>query len=310
MPARARQPRVTPHDLARDARRSLGQLGVERVAIAALLLLIALITAATSWGLPLLRDAESALYDLRAANFAPAVDTDKRIALVVYTAETNRTTGQISPVDRTILAQALQQIDRLGAKAVAIDILFDSPQDDDPLLQRTLKAMRTPTFLAYADNRTNPEAITHEQDRDLKAYLAQVRGPWVKPASILLETDGDGVARRWPRQFAGLPPLLAIALTQRDGHPDARFLGYSGPIRYRLPLSSDRPVFDKVPIDLLADPASAELVGDVVRGRYVVIGGDFPEFDRFDTPFSRRGDPVTGERQMIGAEVHASMLAQ
>ncbi|MET0179528.1 MAG: adenylate/guanylate cyclase domain-containing protein, partial [Novosphingobium sp.] len=44
--------------------------------------------------------------------------------------------------------------------------------------------------------------------------------------------------------------------------------------------------------------------------RYVVIGGDFPEFDRFDTPFSRRGDPVTGERQMIGAEVHASMLAQ
>ncbi|MET0180159.1 MAG: adenylate/guanylate cyclase domain-containing protein [Novosphingobium sp.] len=310
MPNRVRRPRATPSELVRNARRGLGQLGVERIAIAALLLVLALISAATSWRVPLIRDAESALYDLRAANFAPAVDTDKRIALVVYTAETNRTTGQISPVDRTILAQALQQIDQLGAKAVAIDILFDSPQDDDPLLQGTLRAMRTPTFLAYADNRTNPEAITHEQDRDLKTYLAAVTGPRVKPASILLETDGDGVARRWPRQFAGLPPLLAVAMTRTEGDADARFAGYSGPIRYRLPLSSDRPVFDKVPIDLLADPASATLVGDVVKGRYVVIGGDFPEFDRFDTPFSRRGDPVTGDRQMIGAEVHASMLAQ
>ena len=34
---------------------------------------------------------------------------------MVYTADTNRATGQISPVDRTILAKALTQIDQLGA---------------------------------------------------------------------------------------------------------------------------------------------------------------------------------------------------
>ena len=94
------------------------------------------------------------------------------------------------------------------------------------------------------------------------------------------------------------------------GDRDARFARYSGPIRFRLPLSSDRPVFDKIPIDLVADPATSGLVQDVIKDRYVLIGGDFSDFDQFDTPFTRTGNPVTGESRMIGVEVHASMLAQ
>ena len=304
------QPPESGGERARSVRRVIGQLGSARIAIAVLLLIIALQIAGSSWHLPLLRDAESALYDLRAANLAPGADTDKRVTLVVYTADTNRATGQISPVDRTILAKALAQIDQLEAKAVAIDVLFDSPQDDDALLQGTLKAMKTPVFLAFADAKTNPDAITYEQEQDLRAYVAAAASPQVKPASILLETDTDGVARRWPREYAGLPPLLAVALSQAGGDPDARFTSYTGPIRYRMPLSSDRPVFDKIPIDLLADPDSAPLVQEVIKNRYVMIGGDFADFDRFDTPFTRTGNPITGERQMIGVEVHASMLAQ
>ncbi|QGN53486.1 adenylate/guanylate cyclase domain-containing protein [Novosphingobium sp. Gsoil 351] len=310
MPDRRRAPRDDPGNRVRSVRRIAGQLGGARIAIALLLLTIALQIAALSWGLPLLRDAESALYDLRAANLAPGADTDKRITLVVYTADTNRATGQISPVDRTILAKALAQIDRLGASAIAIDVLFDSPQDDDALLQGTLKEMKTPVFLAFADAKTNPDAITYEQEQDLRTYVAAAASPKVKPASILLETDTDGVARRWPRQYVGLPPLLAVALSEAAGDGDNRFMHYTGPIRFRMPLSSDRPVFDKIPIDLLADPDSADLVGNVIKGRYVMIGGDFSDFDKFDTPFTRTGNPITGERQMIGVEVHASMLAQ
>ena len=307
---RRRAARDQQGDRARSARRIVGQLGGARIAIAFLLLVISLQIAAASWRMPLLRDAESALYDLRAANFAPGTDTDKRLTMVVYTAETNRAAGQISPVDRTVLAKALAQIDRLGAKAIGVDVLFDSPQDDDPLLQATLKAMRTPVFLAYADARTNPEAITYEQEQDLRRYIGAVASPKVKPASILLETDSDGVARRWPQQYEGLPPLLSVALSKAAGEGDPRFADYTGPIRYRLPLSSDRPVFDKIPIDLLADPESAPLVADVIEGRYVLIGGDFSDFDQFDTPFTRTGNPITGERRMIGVEVHANMLAQ
>jgi adenylate cyclase len=299
-----------PREIGRTARRSLAQLGWQRTVVAVVLLALALIIASNSWRLPLLRDAEAALYDLRAANFAPATDTDKRITLVVYTADTNRATGQISPVDRTILAKALTQIDQLGAKGIGIDVLFDSPQDDDNLLRAALNGMKTPVFLAYADNKTNPEAITYEQEQDLKAFMRSTGTAMVKPASILLETDADGVARRWPRQYAGLPPLLSVALTNSGANADARFATYTGPIRYRVPSASDRPVFDKIPIDLVADPDTAPLVADAIKGRYVVVGGDFSDFDQFDTPFTRTGNPVTGETRMIGVEVHASMLAQ
>ena len=309
----AKEPRVVsegPREIGRTARRSLSQLGWQRSFVALILLALALFIALNSWRLPLLRDAEAALYDLRAANFAPPTDTDKRITLVVYTADTNRATGQISPVDRTILAKALGQIDQLGAKGIGIDVLFDSPQDDDDLLRASLKGMKTPVFLAFADNRTNPEAITYEQEQDLRAFMQSAGGAMTKPASILLETDTDGVARRWPRQYSGLPPLLSIALTQGSADADPRFASFTGPIRYRVPSASDRPVFDKIPIDLVADPETAPLVADAIKGRYVLIGGDFSDFDQFDTPFTRTGNPVTGETRMIGVEVHASMLAQ
>lgn len=307
---RARQEQADARDMGRTARRSLAQLGWQRVAVAGILLALALYFAFNSWRLPLLRDAEAALYDIRAANFAPPTDTDKRVTLVVYTADTNRATGQISPVDRTILAKALAQIDLLGAKGVGIDVLFDSPQDDDDALRASLKTMRTPVYLAFADNRTNPEAITYEQEQDLRAFMASAQTAMVKPASILLETDADGVARRWPRQYTGLPPLLSLALTNGSGDADSRFARYTGPIRYRVPTATDRPVFDKIPIDLLADPETAPLVAEAVRGRYILIGGDFSDFDQFDTPFTRTGNPVSGETRMIGVEVHASMLAQ
>ncbi|MBA4353592.1 MAG: adenylate/guanylate cyclase domain-containing protein [Novosphingobium sp.] len=299
-----------PREMGKTARRSLRQLGWQRITVAAILLGLALYFAFNSWRLPLLRDAEAALYDIRAVNFAPPSDTDKRVTLVVYTADTNRATGQISPVDRSILAKALVQIDQLGAKGIGIDVLFDSPQDDDVALRASLKAMRTPVFLAYADNRTNPEAITYEQEQDLRAFMTSAQTDKVRPASILLETDADNVARRWPNQHAGLPPLLSLALTNGGSDADSRFARYTGPIRYRVPTASDRPVFDKIPIDLLADPETAPLVADAVKGRYVLIGGDFSDFDQFDTPFTRTGNPVTGETRMIGVEVHASMLAQ
>lgn len=294
-------------------RQGLRQLGWQRLAVAGLLLALALFTALRSWNLPLLSAAENTLYDVRAAGFAPRTDTDKRIVLVVYTDDTNRKTGQISPVDRTVLAQALAQIEGMGAKGIGIDVLMDSAQDDDPLLQAVLRGMRTPVFLAFANNRTNPEAITWEQEQDLRRYLAAVTTDTTKPASILLVTDSDGAARRWPRHYPGLPPLLSEALTQGTSDAAPQFSGFTGPIRYRLPTAKDRPVFEKIPIDLLADPATAPLVADTIRGRYVLIGGDFADFDQFDTPFTRTGlspDPRGGQSRMIGVEIHASMLAQ
>ena len=54
----------------------------------------------------------------------------------------------------------------------------------------------------------------------------------------------------------------------------------------------------------------APKVTDAIKGRYVLIGGDFADFDQFDTPFTRTGNPVTGELRTHGVELHATLLAQ
>ena len=287
------------------------QLGLQRVGVLVLLLAIGVFVAVASWKLPLLRDAESALYDLRAATLAPAVDTDKRIALVVYTPDTNRKTGKISPVDRTMMAKAIANIGKLGAKAVGVDVLLDSPQADDPVLHDALQGMKIPVFLAFTTNKASPENITWEQEQDLRATIAAVRGPTVRPASILLDNDADNVARRWPARKPGMPPLLSMAMTGAvPGDADARFARFTGPIRFRRPASSDRPVFDELPIDFLADPETAAFAEEQIRGRYVLVGAHFSDFDKFDTPFTRTNTRIMGETQTIGVAVHAAMLAQ
>jgi adenylate cyclase len=64
-------------------------------------------------------------------------------------------------------------------------------------------------------------------------------------------------------------------------------------------------VFAKLPIDLLADPETAPLMAEQVKGRYVLIGGDLLDLDLFETPMKK----INGQRT-IGLEVHAAMLAQ
>src|SRR3546814_13378136 len=69
-----------------------------------------------------------------------------------------------------------------------------------------------------------------------------------------------------------------------------------------------------IPIDTFAMPMDADMragFSDLVKGRYVLIGGDIIDYDQFNTPLSRFIDPVTGRHEtMIGLEVHAHMLAQ
>src|SRR3546814_15457549 len=62
-----------------------------------------------------------------------------------------------------------------------------------------------------------------------------------------------------------------------------------------------------MPMDDQMRAAFAELV----KGRYVLIGGDIIDNDQFNTPLSRFPDAITGQHEtMIGLAVHAHMPAQ
>lgn len=285
----------------RSARLLFRRIGPVRTGVTALILLVALLFARYSWHMLFTTVAERALYDLRVVLTAPKVEKDDRVVMVVFNDDTLIATRKRSPLDRATLARALKAIDAMGAKAIGIDILIDQPQDEDPQLIATLKAMHTPTYLAYASSATNPDDIQYRQQQFLDGFQKTVAGPKVKPASIRLEVDSDNVVRSWPVQRASLPPLLAGALA--PGHP--QFRQYSGSIRFLQPKLTEYPVYNKLPIDLFANGAVIPQLADAIRGRYVLIGGDIVDQDAYETPLRGR----TGTT-MIGLEVHATTLSQ
>ena len=241
------------------------------------------------------------LYDVRIVTTASKVAQDDRIVMVVYTDQTLAATGKRSPLDRALLARALHNIDTMRPKAIGIDILIDQPQPEDPELIAAFRAMRTPTWLGFASNSTNATYMQPWQESYLTDFFRRIGPGNVRPTSIRLEDDPDNVERRWPSQPRGLPPFLALAMTQTH----SEFARYQAGIRFRLPKYADRPVFQSFPIDLFANDALAAALRPQIEGRYVLIGGDISDVDQFYTPATR-----LTKRQMPGLEVHASLVAQ
>ena len=294
--------------------RSIKQIGLVRLFVTLLFVIAGFYLARFSWQVPLTSDAERGLYDLRFKTTAKiSRQIDQRITLVVYNDGTLEGLRKRSPLDRATLARALAALDRMGPRAIGIDILIDQPQDEDALLLKALRGMRTPTFLAFASNATNPDQMEAWQADFLKTFLGRVGPGQVRPASIKLEADlADGAIRRWPRRDARLPPLLANAMAAV--HPE--FRGYVGSIDYRLPANLGERRFPLIAIETIAQlesselPAQAraaieaELVG-LIQGREILIGGEINGYDDLATPMTRFGGA-----QMKGLEVHAQMLAQ
>jgi adenylate cyclase len=287
-------------------REDLARVPLARRIATVVFIVIAILLARFSWDLNLAVDAERALYDARAlaASLRKPVDQDSRILLVPFTPDTQRATGERSPLDRTTLANALTSLDTMGAKAIGIDILIDQPQPDDPELIKALHAMKTPVWLGYATNKYNSYDIEVWQQEFMDAFVKAIDNPNVRKASIRIEADNDNVMRNWPVHYRDLPPFLPVAMS---GHK--RAANYQGSVLYRAPkgfgTNDQREVFTGVPIDLFAMPESAALLADQVKGRFVMIGGDLPDIDQFETPATRlSGEPTTGLR------IHATMLTQ
>ncbi len=282
-------------------KRTLKQIGPVRLVATVLFLITALAFARYGWSIPLANDAERAMYDMRSVRAAPKVAQDDRIVMVVFNDETLEKVGKRSPLDRKLLAQALTAIDAMGPKAIGIDILIDQAQPEDPILIDAFRKMKTPTYLAFASNETNPEYMQYWQEQFLRDFLRRVGPGSLHPTSIMLEPDReDGVIRSWPHQPKNLPPLLGNSLTPIN----PEFREYTRSIEFRLPKSADEPVFSKLPIENFAEEWASALK-PMIEGRYVLIGGDIQDQDDFETPMSRGTGQLTK-----GLEVHAHLLAQ
>lgn len=286
-----------------------------QLAATALLLLAGLLLARFSWYVPVVGDAEESLYDLRSFLTAPQVKQDPRVQIVAYTDQTLINVKKRSPLDRGLLAKALRTIDGMGAKAIGIDMLIDQPQDEDEQLIAALRAMRTPTFLAYIEQATNRDDMKYEQQVFLQSFLKRLDGSRVKPASVRL-SNAHGTTRVWPEIVPGLPPLLGRAMVSAaDSDKAAAFASYTGSIRYRRAISDSgdaanvvAPLYSEIPIDVFAaadDPDMAAMLRQQVAGRYVLIGGDIVDTDQVNTTLTS----TTG-KTVPGINVHADMITQ
>ncbi|AWW75389.1 adenylate/guanylate cyclase domain-containing protein [Erythrobacter sp. KY5] len=310
--------------------RSVREAGTVQLASTVVLVLLALFIARYSWVLPggeeptpITNDAERALYDTRAYLSADLVEQDERIILVVFNDQALINLEKRSPLPRGAIAEALRNLDGMGAKAIGIDILFDQPQAEDIDLVETLRAMQTPTSVAYATVATNEADIAFEQQLFLDDFMAAIEegGTNARRASIRLD-DEFGATRVWPDIVPTLPPLLGRAMLEDAGGPYEAFEGYEGAIEYRRPLRADfeggegeitsdsvveEPLFQSISIELFLDmdPAVAEFVAQQIEGKYVLIGGDILDYDRVVTSLYA----WTGF-EPAGLSVHGELIAQ
>jgi len=309
--------------------RNVREAGPIQLGATLLLVLIAVFIGRFSWTLPdgeeptpLTNAAELALYDMRAWLSADLVEQDDRIVLVVYDDQALINLEKRSPLPRDALAEALGNIDQMGAKAIGIDILFDQPQAEDQLLVDQLRAMETPTAVAYANVATNEADIGYEQQLYLEDFMAALEGSNSRPASIRL-SEQYGATRIWPNIVPDLPPLLGRAMLEDAGGPYEAFEGYEGAIEYRRPLRAgqnegelleegaqadvEEPLFQTLSIELFLnlDPAVAEFIAPQIEGKYVLIGGDITDYDRVETPFTSWNG-----FEPSGLSVHGEIVAQ
>jgi adenylate cyclase len=294
-------------DVAHQIAIAFRQLGSVRLVLTILALAAAAFIARYSWQTEFFLDAEHALFDWRQTAAAPQTDQDQRIVLIAYTDETLIATRKRSPLDRSILAKALQRLDTMGAKSIGIDILIDQPQDEDDQLIAAFQKMKTPTFLAHASSAVAEDKILLVQQEFLEDFQKKIAIGNVRPTSIVVQSDNDNVLRKWALLVPGGPPRIPNAMT-----PDSSdFDSYTGSIVYRIPKFKDRPVFNVIPIDSFADdglfqiPQAVALIDKQIRGKHVLIGGNIQDTDLFETPISRlNGKPTWG------MDTFAHMLAQ
>lgn len=294
--------------------RNVREAGTRRLVLTAILIAISLCIGYFSWSLPISGSAERALYDARLYVEANqrAVDQDPRVVMVVFDDQTLINARKRSPLDRGILAEALRNIESLGPKAIGIDILFDQPQDEDDELVETLRNMKTPVSVGYANLATNEGDIVYEQQRYLDSFMARLQGSRATPGSVRLD-DNYGVVRKFPPIEKDLPPVLGRGMLIATGQADKILPGYTGAIRYRLNKYEGEGIVNKLQIDnfldeggLLAIPEARELLRQQVAERYILIGGDIVDYDRVPTPLSETMDAAAPP----GMQIHAEMLLQ
>lgn len=240
---------------------------------------------------------ENVASDIRVAAFQPYQASSTDIVIVAITEDTLSNFAYRSPVDRAFLANLLLELERKGARLIALDVLLDqaTEQIKDEYLKKTLRAIKVPLIVSYTDT---PSVVTSSQLSYLNDFVpSKLRG-----AANLATDPFDGTVR-WifpgeedpekPKGFArkaaeliGLSTSAELIEIAWKPMPDTQALAF--------------PIFPS--------HAVAELPNDWFAGKIVLVGAVLSITDRHRTPMASVYDDDRGH--MAGVLVQAHSLAQ
>jgi serine/threonine-protein kinase len=259
-----------------------------RLALAAAV--AALVGAASSWlwSLAPLERAGLAWLD-RQVSALPASPPDPALLIVALDEPTAATAAASPGADPAAFGRALDALFAAGARGVAVDLLLPAHwRGSRPLAAALLRHADRVTLGAFSTPQgrvVGPEAVSPLVTGALGAERAAAMF-----AFLNLEADADGVVRRARRSFAdrggGRRSAFATAALARSGLTAAA--GEEG--WFWLDRTADP---RRLPRCSWRDVATAACAA-AVRGRLVLVGGDFADAGEDAHPVTSGGEPLPG----------------
>jgi class 3 adenylate cyclase/CHASE2 domain-containing sensor protein len=240
---------------------------------------------------------ENVASDVRVAALQPSQVPSKDIVIAAITEDTVSRFPYRSPVDREFLANLLLELERKGARLIALDVLLDQatePTKDDHL-KKTLQAIKVPLLVSYTDT---SGIVDSDQLRYLNDFV-----PFKLRGAANLATDPFDGTVRWIYPGEDGPEKI-----KGFARKAAELLGLTTPaeqveIAWKPPQDALTPAFPIFP-----SHAVTALPDEWFAGKIVLVGAILSITDRHRTPMASIYDDERGH--MAGVVVQAHSLAQ
>lgn len=261
--------------------------------------LVTAVTLSIGQKITLLELTENYLSDVRLAMMSPPRPQSSRIAVVVINDETLARYPYRSPLDRSLIAELVAELQRRKVSAIGINVLFDRPTEaaKDQLLFARLHQATVPIVLSRVSSvvgySLSQVEFSKSFGKDLRSGLS----------FIYRDTIDDTIRSSLLKLIQGRTVHLGFAATL------AEVLGVELPEQERLVIDfRPGPDLTTPPFPLYPAHKIAALPEAALAGRVVLIGSDLGDDSGLRTPLAVLDTGTS--RNLSGVEIEAHVLSQ
>jgi CHASE2 domain-containing sensor protein len=272
--------------------------------------------------------------DLLTAHFSKTAKSQDQDIILVYISETTLADQPyLSPIDREVVAKLVHAIDQAGAKVIGLDLILDRKSETakDEQLINTIKHADAKIVLGVVDP---PEGL---ETLEFQSNTLRELGLTPKCKRVTADSHvtcghiyfGDhrsnlvlsGYVVRFIEDSIADTPFLSFGNAVAAAKSGRSYPAQSWTISWLLPPRDGSENFTT--LDARSLLGSAPFARDLVKGKIVLIGGNFKDRDRHFTPLSiTDGQPYpnffshftrffeSNGQRYPGLFIHAQFIAQ